>query len=471
MQICKYMQNKIFGMNFFSIGTSITTLLYYLNMRGVALLIPLFWLLGCSSPGGDKAITSPWDSPAQAGNGSDTDKLTIQTALEKLAIDDSYFPYAGLPRLSIVTLTLEDPEDTETEIPSYAIVFGKDSATTDTLELTLKCRGNTTFAMPKRSFKIEFKEKVPMFGMPANRDWALLANYGDKTLIKNKVAFKLSEWFGMQYTPRSTFVELYLNGSFRGLYQFTETVKVAKKRVNIPENENSFLVEIDKKYRKGETVVFNERETPFRIRFPKDASPQAQERLRLHLDSLERYLEYVHQDYTLALDSTPDHWFDVGEFVRHYWIQEFAKNNDAIPLTSVFFTWQTDGNIRMGPVWDFDAAFGTPEENEDPEGWYIREYSWYRRMLKMQSVADSAVAFWNSKRSLVEALPDSIDAFVKEIEKAADNNFKAWPELLESTNDYLHTKPYESYAEAVEDLKEWVRERAEWIDANLVTYK
>jgi len=439
----------------------------------------------CSNSGSDREISSPWDeeTTAQDSTASDTaanaiddtldksiDSLSILMAYERLSPtknDRTYYPDAGIPRMLIATHSPERPDDDTTDVPAYAVITEGGAAITDTMPLMIRIRGNTSLAMPKRSFKVTFTDKVTLLDMPENRDWALLANYGDKTLVKNYTAFKLSEWLGMAYSPRSRFVELFLNGNYRGVYQLCETIKVGKNRVNIPDNQDSYLVEVDRKYRDDESVVINEREMAFRIHAPKDPTEETMDRLRLHLDSLERYLEYIHQDYTLALDSTPDNWFDIQDFVRHYWIQEFAKNTDAIPYTSVFFTWVAGSVIRMGPIWDFDMAFGVPAAQESPTGWYIRNYSWYRRLSKTPNVGDSIATYWEENRGVFEALPDSIGVFAEQISAAAENNYRCWKDILGNVNDDAHSKAYDTYAEAVEDLKSWVRERTRWIDDNL----
>ncbi len=443
-------------------------------MRKAFLYISVILLcIGCSNENLDQELTSPYkqtSSNADSSAANTLDSLTLLKILINLPpseSDNKEYPDAGIPRLSIVTETLKDPEDEYTDIPALAIILKNGEIISDTMSLSIRGRGNTSFEMPKRSFKIELTDKVSLLGMPENRDWALLANYGDKTLLKNHIAFKLSEWLGASYTPRSQFIELFLNGGYRGVYQLTETVEVAKNRVNIPEQENSYLVEVDRKYRDDESVVINEREMAFRIHAPKDPTEETMDRLRLHLDSLERYLEYIHQDYTLALDSTPDNWFDIQDFVRHYWIQEFAKNTDAIPYTSVFFTWVAGSVIRMGPIWDFDMAFGVPAAQESPTGWYIRNYSWYRRLSKTPNVGDSIATYWEENRGVFEALPDSIGVFAEQISAAAENNYRCWKDILGNVNDDAHSKAYDTYAEAVEDLKSWVRERTRWIDDNL----
>lgn len=108
----------------------------------------------------------------------------------------------------------------------------------------------------KKSYKIEFAKKQSMLGMPKDKDWALIANHYDKSLMRNFIAYRLSSALGAYYAPRCEFVELYLNGEYLGVYLLTETIKVSKNRVNIPKDDNSYIVEFDAKYRDDEQVFF-----------------------------------------------------------------------------------------------------------------------------------------------------------------------------------------------------------------------
>ena len=105
--------------------------------------------------------------------------------------------------------------------------------------------------MPKHSYKLKFTEKQSLFGMPKDKEWALIANYADKTHLKNFITYKLANWLGDEYSPRTQFVELYLNRSYLGLYLLTETPKVSKNRINIPQTDDSFLIEIGPTQKNG----------------------------------------------------------------------------------------------------------------------------------------------------------------------------------------------------------------------------
>ena len=112
---------------------------------------------------------------------------------EYLTIDDSEYPYADIPRLVIETEDFAQIRDRFTEIPAKLQIYGKDSPQNDILDLTIRGRGNSSFTgMPKPSYKIEFSKKQEMFGMPKDKDWALIANSADKTLLKNFITYKLA---------------------------------------------------------------------------------------------------------------------------------------------------------------------------------------------------------------------------------------------------------------------------------------
>lgn len=97
-----------------------------------------------------------------------------------------------------------------------------------------------------------------MLGMPKDKDWALIANYADKSLMRNYISYRLSSALNAYYAPRCEFAELYLNGEYLGVYLLTETIKIGKNRVNIPQNDESYIVEVDKKYKETEQVVFSD---------------------------------------------------------------------------------------------------------------------------------------------------------------------------------------------------------------------
>ena len=390
--------------------------------------------------------------------------------LDYLPLDDSEYPYAGIPRIVIETENHHEVKDRETEIPAKLQIWGEKAPESEVMDLTIRGRGNTSWAMPKKSYKIEFINKQSMLGMPKDRDWALIANYADKTLMKNYLMYHLSAKLGAYYAPRCEFAELYLNREYMGVYLLTETIKISKHRINIPENNNSYVVEFDDKYRSQDQVVISNVLTKdsvgksFRIHAPKNISKEDLFTIKEHIENFEKYLTKVQA----RKNNNISNWLNINDFIKHYWIQELSKNPDAAAYSSLFFTWEKGKNIRMGPVWDFDLAFGNHSNQaiNTIDKWYIRNNYWHSYVFK-DSIAELYRSdFWCQNRNQIVSVVETADSIYTLLHDASINNFKKW-NILKSTSYIYHLYSYDSYKEAVDDLKKWILNRVYWIDSEI----
>ena len=380
---------------------------------------------------------------------------------DHLPMDDSMYPYAGLPRIVIETEDFAGVRDRETEIPSHLQIYGEKAPESEVYELTVRGRGNSSFKMPKYGMKLEFTDKVSLLGMPKNRDWALVANFGDKTHLRNYMMTRLSEWLGAKYTPRMQFVEVYLNRNYMGLYLLSETIKVGKNRVNIDENDTTFLLEKEDSKKFDPPYVLTDNQYYYHIKSPKNPSPETEKLLKNHLNAFENFME----DYYLHRANEIKNWLDVDDFLLFYWVQEYSKNEDGNYARSVFMTWKKGEPIHFGPLWDFDLAFGNAsrEQNQNPEDWYIRKYRLNYYIMQNSVVKEAALDYWNNHRKTFKALIDSIPVYRAIIEKAIDNEYRRWP-VIGNTENWALKDPYDSYDEAVEAMTEWMKKRYQWID-------
>lgn len=315
--------------------------------------------------------------------------------------------------------------------------------------------------MPKKSYKVEFIQKQSLLGMPKDRDWALIANYADKTLIRNFIAYNLSSKLGTFYTPRCEFAELYVNAEYLGVYLLTETIKIEPSRVNIPKNEGSYIIEFDEKHREQDQVIFSNVLTTkaFKIHHPKNARIEVKDSLLNHINSFEKFLKTIKENQFNKIDD----WIDINESAKHYWVQELTKNPDANFRTSVYFSWVKYKKIKMGPVWDFDLAFGNyfDDSVNSTKEWHTHNY-WNSYLFKDSLYRETIYKKWIANQQLFESTLSSIDSISSKLKVAASNNFKRW-KILGTSKRWLH-KPYNSYKEAVEDLKKWTQKRIQWIN-------
>jgi len=387
---------------------------------------------------------------------------------EVLFFDDEEYPYAGIPRVVIETDDLVDVVDRENKIRAKFQIFGEEKEETDVYALTIVGRGNSSWnLMPKKGYKIEFEHKQTLLGMPKNRDWVLISNYADKTLMKNYLMYNLAASINSYYSPRCRFVELYLNQEYLGTYLLVETIKSGKNRIDFSHSENAYIIEVDANLRSGEqnvvSNVIDENGKKFKIHEPHDIKDDAVEIISNHIQQFETFLVGLEPGKKNQLDS----WIDVDEMIRHMWIQEFSKNPDANFYTSVYFSWVKGGVIKMGPVWDFDISFGGHyvESLRTVSDWRSVGY-WYKYLLDDSEFALQRKQYWLDNRHIFESVLDSADVAYAMLENTAANNFKRW-DILESTENKFHKNSYRSYSEAVEDLKAWIRARLAWIDDNL----
>ena len=169
-----------------------------------------------------------------------------------LPLDDSEYPYADLPRLVIETEDFAQIRDRETKIPSKLQIYGEDGPESGVLDLTVKGRGHSSFTMAKYSIKLKFEQKQSLFGMPEDKEWDLVSNQRDKSLLRNYITYQLAKILKDDYAPRSQFVEVFLNREYIGVYQLVEHQKVSEDRINIPKNDSSFFFEKTREFDDGD---------------------------------------------------------------------------------------------------------------------------------------------------------------------------------------------------------------------------
>lgn len=230
--------------------------------------------------------------------------------------------------------------------------------------IEMKTRGNSTFGYMKKPYQIKFDKKTDMFGMGAAKKWVLLANYVDGSFIRNKIVFDIAEQMGMPYVCKSVFVDLYINGNYIGVYQLIEKVEIGDSRVPLV-NDLGVMVEMESAKRvaeedfwfttsvSGKPFVYKEYNTDF-----EDAPASEVAAVRAYLEERINTIEdelYNNGNDWEYLSSL----IDVDSFVQFYLINELAMNVDATLASTYFYIDGPDDVLHMGPLWDYDRAFGS----------------------------------------------------------------------------------------------------------------
>lgn len=328
--------------------------------------------------------------------------------------------------------------------------------------IQIRGRGNSTWQMDKKPYKIKLPSKVSILGMPADKEWALIANYADKSLLRNDAAFELSEELGAAWTPRRKFVEVFLNGQYNGNYLLTETIEQGSDRVNVDTKNGGWLVEINHNAPTTDPRFYIASPS-LNIVTDLKAGALDVSFVRPQLDSL--YYMLNRQDY----DSTTGYrkYFDMDAYVTWYIVNEVIINNDAAFYSSVFIQrYNASSKIKMGPVWDFDLSSGNVSTGHlSPEGWYII-YAVFADMLYEDPAFRAALKIkWNNNKSKILAISQYIDAKGKVLAPSANENFKRWDIL----NIWFPNtaRVFGSYQGEVEYFKTWMDLRIQWMDKEI----
>jgi len=332
--------------------------------------------------------------------------------------------------------------------------------------ILIRGRGNSTWGMPKKPYKIKFEEKQSVLGIHKDKEWVLLANYSDKSLLRNIVAMELSRRLGFSWTPTMISVELWMNDEYQGVYSFTEHKKVSKHRVNISEDgvymefENESINEpcYFKTGRYGVTLMFHEPENP---------SEALQKEVKDFVNAFESTLYALGHDDRGAKNYQD--YIDVDSFVNYYILNELCKDPDANFRKSTFLTKEKDGKLELYHVWDFDITLGNCDywgEGFYPYDFLLKGCVWYNRLFGKDSTWVKAVKDrFNEIYPELSTIPDYIDEQVTLLDSSQDRNFERWPILGKKV--WPNAVWPGTYEAEIAYLKKFYTQRLEWLKVEI----
>ena len=336
----------------------------------------------------------------------------------------------------------------------------------ETTETEIRGRGNASWNFPKKPYKIKFADKHQVLGSPSeDRRWTLINNYGDKTLMRNILAFEVSRRVGMAYAPFCTPVDLVLNGEYQGCYQLCDQVEVGVGRVPAKEG---YLIEIDA-YASGEAVWFETgRNIPVTVKYPDD-DKITQEQLNFIKSFFANTEAAVFSSNYKDKTNGYRKYLDLDSFLKNFIVGEFCGNTDTYWSVNMYKD-GAQGKFYTGPVWDYDLAFENDNRTypiNNINGWiYATKGSvadddvrtWVTRIVKNDADAHARlVEIWNSVKPGLSNLNFYVDQTYDLLNESQELNFKRWPIL----NQYVHQNPktYGSYEGEVNNVKNYITGR------------
>ena len=341
--------------------------------------------------------------------------------------------------------------------------------------IKIKYRGNSSQGFPQKKFSIETKDDslkdldVPLFGMPADDEWALLCPYNDVSMMRDALAFRL--WADMgHWAPRLRMVEVTLNGEYQGVYGFSETIKQAKGRVDVktPKNEapdtQGYLLRIDK---------YDQSDLTFRSGIPGLSSgftdeivwtcryPSKKKITEEQLSYIKRYVSEA--EAALCSKDSPKakagKYVDLASFVDYFIHTELSLNADAYKSSSYFYKEPdkadgTKGLLHAGSVWDYNLAYGCCSfcNAGDINAWAFdgcetsATPAFWRQFATDKELNEMVRVRYRELRKTVlsdEHVMAIVDDYASQLGEAQKRQFGKYPELLAdstvTTRDSLQT--------------------------------
>ena len=369
------------------------------------------------------------------------------------------FLLSAIPEL---TITTTDPSIAEIPSKDYYLegtlaVNGRGGYEDYTGKTEVKGRGNSTWGYPKKPYRLKLNKKAEICGLGKAKNYVLLANHLDPTLMLNSVAFKIGRLLELPFTNHAIPVDVVLNGIYKGSYLLTEQIEVKENRVDLDEN-NSVMWELDSYWDdepKFKSTAFN---LPVMVKDP---------------DLTTEQFEYWKKDFNAFTTRFAKEPLEGNSYVDMIDIESVAKflitfnlvhNMEINHPKSVFLHKERNGKYVMGPIWDFDWAYdyegtsnhfgryNTPLFSSSMNGVGT---AFFQRFLQDSRVKAIYKRTWQDfKNNKLDALLQYVDDYAVMLKPSVERNSELW----ENTR---------SFDTKVKELKTWLRNRADYIDSEV----
>lgn len=287
----------------------------------------------------------------------------------------------------------------------------------------VKGRGNTTWTWPKKPYLIAFDSRQSVLGMPKHKRWVLLANFMDRTLMRNLVSMKVSSMMtGLAWTPRCVPVELILNGKHKGSYLLIEQVRVDKNRVNISETDG-LLYELDFHY--DNPVQWKDHDIPFAVKYP-DEDDITAEQISRAKSVISEASNVIYGNSFTDPENGYAKYLDVDSFIDYWIVYEVMCNHELGNPGSVYFHKDVNGKLTAGPCWDFDWGVLSFYTSNGANGLVNGKAIWYERLFQDPAFKTKVKNRFTEMLPQLQTIPDYMEECRALLSESAKLNFAMW---------------------------------------------
>ena len=406
--------------------------------------------------------------------------------------DTQFYQVTNLPTVVINTHQGAEVTSKEQEISSNVYVIGDNGKYMHYGEKTgIRGRGNASWNFAQKPYRLKFDKKTKLLDAPAEaKKWTLISPYGDKSLMRNMLAFEISRRVGAKYTPYYQPVDVIFNGQYRGCYQLCDQIDVRKGRVDIKEMKpedntgealsGGYLIEIDANASKEPCYFWSSKGIPVTIKSPDDDKITSQQKKYIQeaFNNLETRVfsdNFIHESWGYYK------YFDIDSFLKHFIVGELSGNTDTYWSTYMYKE-RGDDKFYTGPVWDFDIAFDndsrTHTELNNPTGYLYSSgtasfaggnnmQQFVTRIVKLDPVANARLKeMWAELRNSGVITPESLVQWVNDTEQYLDQSQKLqytrWGNLHFNVN--MNYQALGSYPAEVDVVRKFINRRVTDLD-------
>ena len=404
--------------------------------------------------------------------------------------DSQLFQLTNLPLVVVNTDGMRMMQSKDDKVNSTVHIIS-DGGTSLLSKKDTECkgRGNASWNFPKKPMRLKFPKKQTVLpDAPAKcKKWTLINNYGDKSLMRNKIAFHMSRGIGLSYTPYCQFVDLIFNGEYQGCYQLCDQVEVNPGRVEITEMTpddiegealtGGYFIEIDA-YANQEASWFESlRGIPVTIKSPDDdeITPEQSAYIKDYFNKFETAVF----TYGFTSETTGYRkYLNLDSFLQYFIVGELDGNTDY--FWSIYMSKERgEEKFVVGPVWDVDLGFDNDYRTYPIAG--KNDYIYrsggsvasdaVKRLADRILIADAKSRerlkyLWSDARVNRHYNPTYycklVDRYAEQLAQSQELNFKRWNILGESV--HMNPAVSGSYEGEVQRVKDYLNERFAQLD-------
>ena len=418
----------------------------------------------------------------------------------------------------------------EDYIDAELIIQGNETYNSGTTTLyngvtEIRGRGNSTWAQPKKPYKLKLDKKTDVFGMGKNKHWVLLANYLDESLLRNTLAYDLSGNMGMEQMS-TVFVDVILNGEFIGNYQFCEQIRVDGTRVDvfdwegfcedsagviadaegmskslkgdleeymlenmgwitsgtvkfngttytianypdieIPDINGGYLIELDEYYDEISKFKTNYNQ-PIMFKSPEFLNTNS-DMMNFVKNYIQAFEDAVHADsYTAEYEGETVHYSELYDFdaLVDYWLINEIFFNEELNKKSTYMYKDIDSLMYMGPIWDMDWSSGGEGQTYHTEQWAVKYYSTNAQANNWYKYLIQDPYFIIKAQ---ERYWEIRNAQVADMMTQIDDSYELLKESAAANGKrWGYRSDYKKY---VDDLRNWFNNHLTWLDTQMAT--